>query len=741
MDLKNQYIKEASDKLIQSFIATLLLVAGIGILVLSVLDYWVTPENFEKFLKYRVVAASIYFTLYFCYWKIKKFHSFFLVSAAVVVSGMVELMILSFGGHQSPYYAGLIIVFIFLFGLAPISARLSSLVAALIYLIYVVPILLFDSISNVRIFVNNNIFLLATMAGGILWRNYNHKLLIRNLMLQYDLEEQKKQLQIYNFQLEAMVDDRTKELRKSNQWHQALFENATDGVVVLDKDGIIMNANQRACEMHGFSKEALIGAHSSLLEVDENRGAIQERLDRMLKGEALFYETVHFRKDGTRVFLEVSSKAIPIYDEIFIQSFLRDITEKKKIQEHLFQAQKMDSIGMLASGIAHDFNNVLTAILGYTDLIRKDVGANEKVLGRLSVIENAGRKAGRMVSQLLGFSRKGEIEVVPFQLNDIVRDTVKLLERVIDKRIVVRLRLSESLPQIAGDMNQIEQVLMNFMVNARDAMPYGGVITIASSAIDAVPGAAGVPPYIPAGRYIVLSVTDTGIGIPEEIQRKIFEPFFTTKERGKGTGLGLAMVYGVITEHKGFITVQSKINQGTTFTIYLPAASRRVASAPHRPGIPGRSQETILLVDDDEDILHFVKEELERNGYRVIATTNPMHAIDAYAKMHRDIALVITDVVMPLLDGRELMKRVAEIDSMARFLTISGYSRYSEQGDDISPDVFLNKPFDPQELLAAVRRILDHDRMLPPRQRNVPHHPSDLYPGPSPTSRETPDER
>ncbi|MEK6742872.1 MAG: PAS domain S-box protein [Nitrospirota bacterium] len=552
---------------------------------------------------------------------------------------------------------------------------------------------------------------MAAAFGSLAWRYINQNLIINKLSLQFALEEQKKHLEIYSLQLQSMVDDRTKELSKSNKWHQALFENATDGIVVLDRNGIIVNANERACEMHGFSKEALVGSHSSLLEVDENRSAAAERLQKLLQGESLVYEAVHFKKNGSRISLEVSSRAIPIHDEVFIQSFQRDITEKKKIQEHLFQSQKMDSIGMLAGGIAHDFNNVLTAILGYTDLIRRDVGANEKVLGRLSVIENAARKAGRMVAQLLGFSRKSEIELVPFNINDVVNDTIKLLERVIDKRIVVRLQLAEHLPMVNGDMNKIEQVMMNFIVNARDAMPYGGIITVTSTAIDAHPGVAGVPPYIPAGRYVVLSVADTGVGIPEEIQRKIFEPFYTTKERGKGTGLGLAMVYGVVTEHKGFVTVQSKVNQGSTFTVYLPVSATATAVKKHAV-LSVHGSETILLVDDDESVLNYLKAELEKNGYKVIATTNPMSAIDAYSKMYREIALVITDVVMPLIDGRELMKRIAEIHPKARFLTISAYSRHSEQGDDITPDIFLQKPFDAHDVLSAVRRILDGEKKL-----------------------------
>jgi len=713
---QKEFIQRELIALFRTYLPILLFAGAVVDMSLIILDYFVVPEKVGLFAVFRVTAAII--TLFLAsFAKFKKNISyrsslFVLLLATVVTATMIELMVLQFGGHRSPYYAGFMILMIFVFGFLPISINITLLINCTIYLIYILPTLIVDNITDSRIFLSNNIFLIAAAFGSLAWRYINQNLIIKKLSLQYDLEEQKKHLEVYSLQLKSMVEDRTKELSKSNQWHQALFDNATDGIMVLDQNGIIMNANERASEMHGFSKEALVGSHSGLLEVDERRGEAAERLQRILKGESLVYETEHFKKDGTRIFLEVSSKAIPIHDEVFIQSFQRDITEKKKIQEHLFQAQKMDSIGMLAGGIAHDFNNVLTAILGYTDLIRRDVGANEKVLSRLSVIENASRKAGTMVSQLLGFSRKSEIERVPFDVNDVVRDTVKLLERVIDKRIVIRLALGERLPPIVGDMNQVEQVLMNFMVNARDAMPYGGIITVTSSAIDARPGVDGVPPYVPAGNYVMLSIADTGVGIPEEIQRKIFEPFFTTKERGKGTGLGLAMVYGVVTEHKGFVTVKSKINQGTTFTVYLPV-SAKVTSMPRKQAVlSARGSEMVLLVDDDESVLNFIKEALEKNGYKVIATTNPMSAIDAFTKMHREISLVITDVVMPLLDGREMMKRIAEIDPQTRFMTVSGYSRYSEKSDDVKPDYFLQKPFEAGELLALVRKIIDNKKAL-----------------------------
>jgi PAS domain S-box-containing protein len=350
---------------------------------------------------------------------------------------MVEIMILATGGYRSSYYVGLALAEVFVHGFLPISINIATIVALSINATYVFPILIFDDIADIKVFANNNLFLLFFMIAGLSWRFFNQRLLVNNFALQYDLAEKKQHLEDYAQQLEDMVAERTKELSYSNKRHQALFDNATDGILVMDKGGIIIDANEKACEMHGFSREALVGIHSTLLEVEEHRVQAGERFRRMLNGESLTYETAHFRKDGTRISLEVSARAISIGDETFVQAFQRDVTEKKKIQEHLFQSQKMDSIGALAGGIADDFNNLLTVVLGYVETIRKDVGANEKVLGKLTVIENAARKATGLTGQLLGFARKKDLELVPISVNDIIRDSMKLLERMMDKQISI----------------------------------------------------------------------------------------------------------------------------------------------------------------------------------------------------------------------------------------------------------------------------------------------------------------
>jgi CheY-like chemotaxis protein len=333
----------------------------------------------------------------------------------------------------------------------------------------------------------------------------------------------------------------------------------------------------------------------------------------------------------------------------------------------------------------------------------------ERALRSLNVIEDASRRAGRMISKLLGFARKSTYELVSLNLNDVVYDTVKLLERVIDSRISLNLELANQIPLVQGDINQIEQVVMNLIVNARDAMPKGGKISITTEAIVVANGMPGIPPYIHPGEYIVLNVTDTGTGIPDDIVNKIFEPFFTTKEQGKGTGLGLSMVYGAIKEHQGYITVQSKLGVGTTFTVYLPVARSMPAESVKPLSVPSVSgHETLFVIDDEEAILNAMKETLTSNGYKVFAMSDPSGAVGMFQKISQEIALVITDIVMPRVDGRELIQQIKSIKPEVKVLAISGYAKYVADKDEIKEvNGFLQKPFESPHLLSVVRRILD----------------------------------
>ena len=708
---KEEYIESHILNLLHQWTNIATEIGALLIISLSILDYFVTPQNFKLFLLYRVIAASAVFLIYLIHKQgiTVRRHHIVTILTAIIVSGMVAMMIAKFGGHQSPYFAGIILTIIFVIGLAPLNIRMSIIAAFIMYAIYVIPILFYDNITNVPFFINANVFIVSIIAAVVLLRYLIHQRFVSEFGLQHELEKQKEQLAMYSTHLEQLVQARTKELNKSEQWHRSLFENATDSIMVLDKNGIIVNANEKTCEMHGFSKDALVGAHIKLLEDNTDDEKISERIRRiLLAGESIVYETKHNKKDGTFIFVEVSAKAITIGNEVFIQSFYRDITEKKKFQEHLFQSQKMDSIGVLAGGIAHDFNNMLTAIIGHAEIIRKNSVLDVKATNSLSVIEDASRRAGRMIQRLLGFARKSKYELVPLSLNDLVYDTLKLLERVIDKNIEMNVELDSHLPFIQGDMNHIEQIVMNLIINARDAMPKGGKIVIKTSVVNVRQGMPGVPPYILPGEYVMLNINDTGSGMPEDVRNRIFEPFFTTKERGKGTGLGLSMVYGAVKEHKGYITVTSEVGMGTSFSIYLPVSQSAALAPKAEEAASLMGNETLLIVDDEVDLLNAVQGALDSHGYKTVAIDDSQKALNIFKKIPQEISLVITDIAMPNMDGKELIKKIKEVKPDIKILAMSGHTKYVADKDGIREiDGFLKKPFESPYLLSVVRRILD----------------------------------
>jgi PAS domain S-box-containing protein len=709
--LREEYIQREIDRSVQFWLGWTMFSAALFFFVISALDYIAAPDKFFDFLKIRSFGAVICIIVSIINRKkIDRNFQLVLIYISLIVSvGCIEYMVVNFGGHTSTYYAGFFLVAVYAIGFIPLDLKHSLFITIICFLIYSIPILAIDDLINYRYFIMPLFFLFSTYASLIIWRYVSQQRLIRELGLQYDIEQQKKQLELYSHKLEDLVAERTKDLRKSEQWHRSVFDNATDGIAIMNREGIIVNVNDKVCELHGFPREMLVGTHVKLLENESHRESSAERMVRILNGEALIYETIHNRKDGSPVNIEVSAKLIIIGEELWIQAFYRDITEKKKLQEHLFQSQKMESIGVLAGGIAHDFNNMLTAVLGHTEVIRYHSSLDPKALRSLQVIEDASRKAGGMISQLLGFARKSSFRLIPVSMNDVVQDTIKLLERVIDKNIVINTALDERLPFIDGDSNQLSQVVMNLIVNARDAMPQGGRIEIASRSFEVTPGTTDVPAYIQPGVYVHVSIADTGAGIPEHILQKVFEPFFTTKEQGKGTGLGLSMAYGAIKEHGGYITVLSRLGAGTTFNLLIPVA--KTASAVLKSDeFPEslRGTETIMFVDDEEHVLSSVTETLSTNGYKVIAINDPAAAVDQFKLKAADIALVISDMVMPNVDGQDLIRRLRAVKPEVKILAVSGFVKYVSKNEDVREVAgFLQKPFETRQLLTTIRRILD----------------------------------
>ncbi|MFN3396376.1 MAG: ATP-binding protein [Thermodesulfovibrionales bacterium] len=382
--------------------------------------------------------------------------------------------------------------------------------------------------------------------------------------------------------------------------------------------------------------------------------------------------------------------------------------EKERIREHLLQAQKMEAIGTLAGGIAHDFNNMLQGILGYASLLKLKISETDPIYRPLDVIERTAERAAELTRQLLGYARKGKFLVETLNLNNLVGEVMKIITRTFDRAIEIKTRLSDDIWSIEGDKSQIENVILNLCVNARDAMPTGGILTIETYNKEVLEGEFPFSWAIP-GRYAVIKVTDTGTGMDEEVKKHIFEPFFTTKGIGKGTGMGLAMVYGVVKNHNGFITVDSEPGKGSIFTIYLPASETKTEEKMEEIRTPVTGTGTILIIDDEEAIRNLLSDSLSGLGYNTIEASNGREAINFYLSNKDKIDLVILDLIMPVMGGEETLIRLKEINPNVKLLIAIGYG-VSETLKDVLRDKgingFINKPFNIAEISEMIKTVL-----------------------------------
>jgi len=384
--------------------------------------------------------------------------------------------------------------------------------------------------------------------------------------------------------------------------------------------------------------------------------------------------------------------------------------EKEQLQEQLRHAQKMEAIGTLAGGIAHDFNNILTAIMGFGGLIQMKIPKESPISSHVEQILESAQKAASLTKNLLAFSRKQLTSPMPLNLNESISNLKKLLGRLIKEDIEFKVELGKNDLIVMADQGQLDQILMNLVTNARDAMPKGGVLTIATGAIQ-------VPPHIvvtsqpkSSGGYALISVADTGTGIDEETKEKIFDPFFTTKEVGKGTGLGLSMIYGIVKQHDGYIEVKSAVGKGTTFNIYLPLIDSTFEKQKEKTSRPlKRGTETILVADDDPAVASLVKKILEEFGYKVLEARDGENAIEQFLKHKDDIHFLLLDVIMPKKNGKEAYEAIRKIKPEIKAVFISGYSaEIIDEQAIIAGLHFIGKPVSPEELLFKIREVLDN---------------------------------
>ena len=496
-------------------------------------------------------------------------------------------------------------------------------------------------------------------------------------------------------------------LRESEERFRKLAEASFDAIAV-SADGLVREANRGFLEMFGYSLEEVIQRPVTDFVAEESREDLRSRVANGVEGT---YELVGRRKDGHSLRLEATTRIHTVDGRPARITALRDMTEKRALEEQFQQAQKMEAVGRLAGGVAHDFNNLLTVIMSYSDLLLQDFGTNDPRRDDLEQVQKAAAAAAALTRQLLAFSRQQVIEPRLLALEDVVAGAAKMLTRVIgeDIELVTVLRKEPSTVRI--DPGQLEQVIMNLAVNARDAMPTGGRLTIETTQVDLDDTYARMHWPATPGQFAMLAVSDNGVGMDEPTRARIFEPFFTTKEPGKGTGLGLATVYGIVQQSGGFIWVYSEPGSGATFKIYLPLVDQEAGlneyPATARAGL--RGMETVLLAEDASAVRAVVRQTLERHGYTVLEAPNGKAALDLAAKQADRIDLLLTDVVMPEMSGRRLAERFTALRPGVKVLYMSGYTddavlRHGVLGPGVA---YLQKPFSPDVLAGKVREVLD----------------------------------
>jgi PAS domain S-box-containing protein len=500
-------------------------------------------------------------------------------------------------------------------------------------------------------------------------------------------------------------------LQRSEAQYRSLVDGAVFGIFQATAEGHFVTVNQALVTILGYaSADDLLRVGWAPLHDDPEVAAalIRRSHERaMLAGE----EAIWHRKNGDQIRVRLSGRLIeePHTRRSLSEVMVEDITEQHRLHEQLRQAQKMEAIGQLAGGVAHDFNNMLTIILGYSGMLTEQIGPDKPIGRDLRDIRAAAERAAALTKQLLAFSRKQIFSMVAVDVTHIVGTVKPMLQRLLGERVTITTALADDLVPVMADIAQLEHLLINLSVNARDAMPDGGVLafTTANVMLDAAftrehPGAT-------AGAYAMVSVADTGIGMSPAVQAKIFEPFFTTKESGRGTGLGLAAAYGTVKQLDGYIQVESQLGRGSTFKVYLPKAARTAETPRVAASVSTHvGNETILLVEDESGVRAFVRIALQRFGYRIIESETAEAALQLLKAYADPVHLLLTDVVLPGMDGIELAGHVTRERPHLRVLVMSGYARgVGSIGGRLDPSIhLLEKPFTAQELLTKTRQLL-----------------------------------
>ncbi len=498
-------------------------------------------------------------------------------------------------------------------------------------------------------------------------------------------------------------------LRRSEERFRLLVERSSDVVFELDADLRITFISPSVERISGLPAEQHLGRHYLDFMPEVNHERVVAVVAAMQNGESFEnYQLTMPRPDGRRVSVEVN--VAPIVRDGALVAFhgiVRDVSARVELEEQIRQMQKMEAIGTLAGGVAHDFNNLLTGILGYANLLKNM--PDERVVRSARVIESAAERAAELTQQLLGFARRGKLQNRPVDVHHLVDEVAALLARTSDRRIVMVRRLEARRPVVTGDPGQLQQVVLNLAVNARDAMPEGGELTLATREQAVDRSFAQRHPELSPRRYLVVTVGDTGVGMTDEVRARIFEPFFTTKEKGRGTGMGLATAYGIIKNHDGAVLVDSTPGSGTIFEVYLPQAAELPAqdeTGPHL--VTGDATGRVLVVDDEEVIHEVARGMLEPLGYQVVGARNGQEAINYYRANRDRVDVVLLDLTMPVMDGTDCFRYLRQIDPDVRAVLSTGHGLDGAAQHLIDQGVtgFVQKPYIQAQLAAAIEDAL-----------------------------------
>jgi two-component system, cell cycle sensor histidine kinase and response regulator CckA len=520
----------------------------------------------------------------------------------------------------------------------------------------------------------------------------------------------------------AIIRDITERKKAEESLHDALQRLAIHdrqmplGHITFDKEFGVVGWNPAAERIFGWSEDEVKGKHPlELFVIPQAKAHVSGVFAKLIAIDDSNYSLdTNLRKDGKTINCEWFITKLRDARGNFsgVCAMAHDVTEKTQLEKSLQIAQRMEAVGTLAGGIAHDFNNALTGIIGFGELLRNRMAGDKEVLHDLNEILRCAERASTLTRQLLTYARKQIIEPVNLSLNKVITDLCKLASKVVGEHIEIRTFLVKDLPTIRADVGQIEQVVMNLVLNARDAMPSGGQLLIETELVHLDAEYVRYHPYMKVGPYVVLKISDTGIGMDEKTRERVFEPFFTTKGPDKGTGLGLAMVYGIVKQHGGFIHLYSEPGKGTTFKIYLtPVEKAPDVLESHKPSAIRGGTETILLTDDDESVRMLAERTLAELGYTVLSARNGQDAVEIFSKNREKVSLALLDVVMPLKGGKEAYEEMHRLKPELKVIFMSGYTANSIHESIVlnAGTPFLAKPFGPEALAKKVREILDRD--------------------------------